>query len=83
MRFINSEKDTTLFCSHCNKDTKFKKQQFIANYPKYLIVQVTNFALNGWVPKKLHCNISLTDADNIGLDAIVAKELPENTVSLS
>jgi hypothetical protein len=55
----------------------------LKSFPKYLIVQLTNFALNGWVPKKLHCNVQMGDLSQIHLEKLKAPKIPEGTPVLT
>lgn len=74
-RFVNSHKKTRLNCPGCNQVREFQKKQYLATFPKYLIIQVTNFTMNGWVPKKLHCEVITPSFDRIDLDKLKAPPL--------
>lgn len=74
-RFVNSHKKTRQRCPGCDQVREFTKKQYLATFPKYLIIQVTNFTMNGWVPKKLHCEVVIPNFDQINLDKIKAPAL--------
>lgn len=46
-------------------------------FPKYLIVQITNFTLSGWIPKKLLCDVQLGDLSDVSWEALKAPAIPE------
>jgi len=56
-----------------------KQSRGLKTFPKYLIVQVENFVLNGWTPIKLHCDLQM-DYDNIDLSGLKLHNLPAEII---
>lgn len=56
-----------------------KQSRGLKTFPKYLIVQVENFVLNGWTPIKLHCDLQM-DYDNIDLSGLKLHDLPAEII---
>ena len=79
--FIHGDKSNRYTCKNCKKEGIFSKSKYLKTFPKYLIVQLTNFALNGWAPKKLHCDVQLGDLSNIVFERLKAPELPSDAVN--
>ena len=57
-----------------------QKTTGLSTFPKYLILNMEKFVLNGWVPIKLHCDVKFDDFDDIDLGALRVPELPEGVV---
>lgn len=51
----------------------------LKTFPKYLIIQVENFVLNGWTPIKLHCDLQF-DYDNVDLSGLKLQELSSDII---
>lgn len=83
LRFVNSHKSNRMRCPGCDQVKEFKKRQYLKTFPKYLLIQVTNFTMNGWVPKKLHCEVIIPDTDKISLDKLRAPALAADAKVLS
>lgn len=79
-RFIHGEKNCKYVCQNCKKEGLFTKTKYLKTFPKYLLIQLTNFALNGWAPKKLHCDVQIEDLEHVILQTLKAPSLPEDTV---
>lgn len=79
--FIHGEKNSKMSCSSCKAQGMFKRLKYVKTFPKYLIIQLTNFTMNGWVPKKLHCEVDFGELNNVHFDKLRSPAIPEGTVT--
>lgn len=48
-------------CSQCNSKTIFTKRQRFITYPKTLVVVLSRFTFDEWVPKKLEIELQVSE----------------------
>jgi len=80
LELFTSAKNVQFFCPNCNADKEFEKTECIRTFPKYLIMQVEKFALNGWVPFKLHTDIEFMDPTDFSIEELRLPEVPQDSI---
>lgn len=70
--FLQSSK-CQLDCKNCKQRTTFSRSDFLKTYPKFLLLDVQKFSLDGWVPKKLMNNIQIEET--VSLSELKAPEI--------
>ena len=54
VKMFQNDQSYTTTCQNCKQDTLHAKLNYIDKFPKYLLVNMKNIVVNGWVPRKLH-----------------------------